>query len=266
MKTAIVTGAGGALGKVVTRLLLESGYHVYAIDLKIGGLEDMESATLKAIEVDITNAEEIENIFSKLNLDETGLDVLVSLAGIYDTFPVTEGRPEKFKRIMEVNFIATAQLVSGLFKPLVRNKGRVIVISSESYKIQAMFQPYMISKAALEAYCHAAWQELALVGVRLSVVRPGAFKTPLLDWMNWNDIDDPESIFREEFNRSLDQSRKMVGTITSPEKVAEKVMQAVLAKKPKKVYLVNNNPVLSIISLLPDNWIDYLIVKNYKKK
>ena len=254
------------MGKCVTRSLLDSGYQVYAIDLRSEGLEDLGGDHLRLIEADITDTKAIDDVLSGLGLEETGLDVFVSLAGIYDMFPVTEGNYEKFHRIMSVNFLATAHLISKLFHPLVKNKGRVVVVTSESYKIQAMFQPYMISKAALESYCHTAWQELALVGVKLSVIRPGAINTPLLDWMKRNDIDDPGSIFREEFNRSLEQSKKMVGTITSPEKVAGKVLKAVQAKNPKHIYLVNNNPILSMISILPDNWIDSLIVKNYKKK
>jgi NAD(P)-dependent dehydrogenase (short-subunit alcohol dehydrogenase family) len=165
---------------------------------------------------------------------------------------------------MAVNFLSCPAMVSLCLPALLKSRGRVIVVSSESYKIQALFQPYMISKAALEAYCRVAWQELALKGVSLSVVRPGAIQTPLLKWMNKDDVIDPGSVFHHEFKASLARSKKMVGKITPPEKVAEKIMKAATTRKPKRYYHVNNNPLLSWISILPNNWIDALIVRKFK--
>ena len=167
---------------------------------------------------------------------------------------------------MAVNFHANVSLVNSLLRPLVKRQGRVIIVSSESYKIQAMFQPYMISKAALEAYARVAWQELALKGVWLSVIRPGAFSTPLLNWMHREEIKVPGSMFQIEFAASVKQSKKMVGRITTPEKVAGTILRAATSRRPKRVYRVNNNPMLSLITLLPSGIIDRIIVRRFRKK
>jgi 2,3-dihydro-2,3-dihydroxybenzoate dehydrogenase len=266
VKKAVVSGAAGGLGREVVKALLNSDFRVIALDLDISGLDQLTpDPNLETHIADVTDPSAVKHLLASLNLDDTGLDLLICLAGSYDTFPVTERNPADFNRIMAVNFLSCPAMVSLCLPALVKSRGRVIVVSSESYKIQAMFQPYMISKAALEAYCRVAWQELALKGVALSVIRPGAIRTPLLDWMNRDGGIDPESFFYREFQASLHRSKKMVGKITPPEKVAAKIIKAATTHKPKRYYHVNNNSLLSLISILPNNWIDALIVRKFRR-
>jgi len=267
MKKALITGAAGGLGKVVVRSLLASGYEVIAVDQDTAGISDLSRMPgLRIFKVDITDPQEVHRLVKPLELEDTGLDLLINLAGIYDIFPVTEGHYESLEKMMKVNFLGTARMINTFINPLIKSKGRIIVVSSESYKIQAMFQPYMITKAALETYCHTAWQELSLKGVRLSVIRPGAFNTRLLSWMDRDYPDDHISVYSRELRQSLEQSKKLVGRITSPEKVGRKIIRAVKAKKPKRYYHVNNNPLLSVISLMPDRILDRIIVMRFRQK
>jgi NAD(P)-dependent dehydrogenase (short-subunit alcohol dehydrogenase family) len=142
----------------------------------------------------------------------------------------------------------------------------VIVVSSESYKIQAMFQPYMISKASLEAFCRSARQELALKGVKLTIIRPGAINTPLLNWMKTDESVERYPVFEKELKKSRKRSVKMVGRIIAPEKVAKKIFMAAFAANPKRVYRVNNSKLLTFISLLPISFLDWLMVKMFRIK
>ena len=267
MKKVLVTGAAGGLGKAVVKTLLEKEYHVIALDIETDGLDEFkDNPAIEIHRFDITNHPAVKSSAKDFELEEQGLDALICLAGTYDTFPLTESDPEFFNKIMAVNFHANVSLVNALLTPLIKRRGRVIIISSESYKIQSMFQPYMISKAALEAYARAAWQELALKGVWLSVIRPGAFSTPLLNWMYKEDLAAEGSLYRKEFSASLKQSKKLVGKITTPEKVAQKVIRAVTVRRPRRIYRVNNNPLLSLITLLSPRLIDKIIVWKFKER
>lgn len=267
MQTAIVTGAAGGLGKAVVRSLLAKDFHVIALDINVTGLDDLAGTqNLEIHPFDITNHTRVKQLPSEFNFEEKGLDALICLAGAYGIFPVTENDPEAFSNIMSVNFHANVSLVNAMLKPLIIKQGRVVIISSESHKIQAMFQPYMISKAALEAYARTAWQELALKGVWLSIIRPGAIDTPLLNWMYEDESGNEASVYSKEFSASLKQSKKMVGRKTTPEKVAAKVIHAATSRWPKRVYRVNNNPVLTLITLLPPRIIDRMIVRQFRQK
>jgi NAD(P)-dependent dehydrogenase (short-subunit alcohol dehydrogenase family) len=266
-KTVFISGAGGGLGKVLVIGFAGKGYHVIATDIdavKLEAFHDLQGVITR--ELDVTDPEALKNIVEQLEIQHKGLDILVSQAGIYNSFPITEADPAMFRKIMDVNLLGTASLVQGLLTPLVKNKGRVIVVSSESYKIQALFQPYMISKAALEAYCLTARQELALKGVKLSVIRPGAMQTPLLNWMNEHGQPGRYPIFEDAFNKSIAQSKKMVGKIVSPEKVAQIIFKAATSNRPKRIYTVNNSFLLRMISLIPKSLIEKIVISKFSGK
>jgi NAD(P)-dependent dehydrogenase (short-subunit alcohol dehydrogenase family) len=267
-KTIFISGAAGGLGKVLVKKYADQGCKVIAADIDISGLSGFaDNGNVVIIKLDVTDSEQVKLLVKGLNFDQTGLDILVCLAGIYHTYPVTEADPFLFKNIMDVNLLGTASLVQCFLKPLIRNKGRVIVVSSESYKIQALFQPYMISKAALESYCRVARQELALKGVRMVVVRPGAIRTPLLNWMEYTGDDAGRyPVFKQEFMKSRGISIKMVGKISQPEEVASKILKASTVRKPKRIYRVNNNKLLTLIALLPGGIIDRFIVRKFRIK
>jgi NAD(P)-dependent dehydrogenase (short-subunit alcohol dehydrogenase family) len=265
--TVFISGAGGGLGTALVKGFAGKGYHVIATDIdavKLEAFHDLLGVTTR--ELDVTDPEALKNIVEQLEIQRKGLDILVSQAGIYNSFPVTEADPAMFRKIMDVNLLGTAGLVQGLLTPLVKNKGRVIVVSSESYKIQALFQPYMISKAALEAYCLTARQELALKGVKLSVIRPGAMQTPLLNWMNEHGQPGRYPIFEDAFNKSIAQSKKMVGKIVSPEKVAQIIFKAAASNRPNRIYTVNNSFLLRMISLIPKSLIEKIIISKFSGK
>lgn len=264
-KKVVISGAAGGVGTVLVRNFAELGYRVTAVDIDktvLTRFNDLKNVTVKTC--DVTNLEQVTLFAEELDLDEKGLDILICLAGIYDTYPVTEADTSLLKQIMAVNLFGTASLVSVFLKPLIKASGRVIVVSSESYKIQAMFQPYMLTKAALEAYCRVARQELALKGVKLTVVRPGAIRTPLLNWMTLPAKSGEYQVYDREFNASRKMSIKMVGRITSPEKVAGKILKASTITKPRRIIRVNNNPVLTLVSLLPVSVIEWLIIRMFK--
>jgi NAD(P)-dependent dehydrogenase (short-subunit alcohol dehydrogenase family) len=264
-KTVFISGAAGGLGRVLVRKFADMGYKVIAVDIDSQGLERLKPTDKVMIKtLDITDIEQVRSYIAELALNDKGLDLLVCLAGIYDTFPVTEAGPEHLKNILSVNVFGTAFLVQGLLIPLIRNKGRVIVVSSESYKIQALFQPYMISKAALEAYCTTARQELALKGVILSVIRPGAIRTPLLKWMEKPADVKNFPVYGHELEKSRILSLRMIGKITTPDKVARLILEASESGRPKRIYYINNNPLLHLISFLPGWLADRVIINKFR--
>jgi NAD(P)-dependent dehydrogenase (short-subunit alcohol dehydrogenase family) len=266
-KTVLITGAAGGLGSALVKLFAEAGFRVIATDtdiMRLSGQDKGYDIIGKAL--DVTEPEQVKMIVNEMALDQTGLDILICAAGIYESFPVTEADPVLFKKIMAVNLLGTDNMVSNLLKPLVKSGGRVIVVSSESYKVQAMFQPYMVSKASLEAYCNCARQELALKGVKLSVIRPGAMNTPLLNWMKSAEFIERYPVYKKELMKSWKRSVKMVGKIVSPEMVAQKIFIAANETNPKRIYRVNNSRLVFFVSLLPKCFLDWMMIKMFRIK
>jgi 2-hydroxycyclohexanecarboxyl-CoA dehydrogenase len=265
--TVVVSGAAGGLGTALVSRFVENQYKVIAIDNNSNGIQRLNTIeNVTALKVDITDYKQLRTTMESIQPELSGMSVLICLAGIYYTFPITEEDPDRFKRIIDVNLLGTANMIQMCLNPLINNKGRVVVVSSESYKIQTMFQPYMVSKAALEAYCRAARQELALKDIRLTVIRPGAINTPLLKWMETDYNPETYPVFGKEFSTSLAKSKSMVGKIVSSDKVAQKIFEVAVKKKPKRVYRINNNPLLTLMSVIPKNLLDLLIIGWMKRK
>jgi 3-oxoacyl-[acyl-carrier protein] reductase len=265
MKTAVISGAAGGVGRELTLNLVRSGWHVIALDvLSDSPAPSSGTGRYDYYQVDATRREEIEKVARLVPAGTQDAFALISLAGIYDTYPITEDHTGKFLRMSEVNFLSVSFMVSS-FLPQLADGGLVVVVSSESYKIQAPFQPYMVTKAALEAWCAAARLELSLLRARLTVIRPGAIATPLLGWMNRRPAFEG-SAFARQWEAGYEMSLGMTGRPTDPARVVKVILRALESKKPKRVYRVNNNPLLSISSLIPRCLLDRLIILLLKKK
>lgn len=261
LKTALITGASGGLGRETSNLLLKAGYRVIALDIDSEPLlKNMNQNNLFFRQMDVSDPVGMKLVEEEFRLEQYGLDLLICLAGIYESFPVTEASPEKFMKMMAVNTFSIQIAVNGLLKALITAQGRVIVVSSESYRFQSMFQPYMITKAALEAYCRSARQELALKGVKLSVVRPGAIDTPLLRWMDSSGFVDQYTVFRNELLSAWKKSLSMVGHRSAPSRVAALILKAASSRKPRRIYRINNNPLLKFLNHMPEGLIDRIII------
>jgi NAD(P)-dependent dehydrogenase (short-subunit alcohol dehydrogenase family) len=266
-RNVFISGAGGGLGRALVHEFYGLGFHVIAADIDQSKLSAFVGiGGITCVHLDVTDSNAVGKACKDLLPGDSGLDILVSQAGIYDTFPLTEENPELFRHIMEINLFGTVNLIHNLLRPLIRQKGRVIVVSSESYKVQALFQPYMISKAALEAYCLTARQELALKGVKLSVIRPGAMKTPLLNWMKNPPDPGKFPLFEKELLASWNQSSKIVGKVITPETVAKLVAKASLTSHPKRNYRINNSLTVKLVALLPKALLDKLVYMKFREK
>jgi len=263
-KTVLITGASGGLGQSLVRIFNNHGFRLIATDIVKPDLTDINGIPgIFFIQADVTDSADVARLKAEAALEETGIDILICAAGIYDTYPVTEADPALFRHMIEVNVLGTVNMVQGMLNPLIKNKGRVIVVSSESYKIQALFQPYMITKASLEAYCLSARQELSLKDVSLTVIRPGAINTPLLNWMKNKVPKEMYPVFGDEFEAGYLESLKLVGKLTPPDVVAGKIFKAAISRNPKRVYRINNNPLLRIASLLPGSVLEKIIKSKF---
>jgi short-subunit dehydrogenase len=95
--------------------------------------------------------------------------------------------------------------------------------------------------------------ELQLLGVKVSVIRPGAVKTGLLK--NSTDELDEFCSRTRIYTYNAKRFKKIVDSVeaknVTPNKVAKKAFKAINAKRPKYLYNLNRNPLLRILNVLP---------------
>lgn len=212
----------------------------------------------------MTSEREIENCAHSIEERFGQIDVLVSNAAIFDFYPIAEAGSEKIRKIFDVNVFALANLTKYFLPLLIKSSGKIIVISSESYKVPAPFQPYSVSKQALEAVYNAIKLELSITKVQCVLIRPGAMQTKILDDTLAFNPEKKGSLFQHEFRKFVQTVPKYISKISNPTTVAQLVLKAAKTKHPKAIYSINHNPIVSLLSILPNGIKNLVIRKSLK--
>ena len=240
MKTVLVTGAAGGMGSAICSRLSREGWQVFALDIKKVELPGVESVLC-----DLRKPEDLEKAREKFLEVSDHLDAIVHSAGIYDLDALSEIEDSRFTRIFEINVFA-AYRVNREFVPLMGPGGRITIITSELAPLNPLpfTGIYAVTKAALDKYAYSLRSELALREIQVSVIRPGAVHTGLLNVST-------QALERfcgntKNFAPNAEHFREIVNSVeaksVAPERVAELVDRSLTAKRPRYVYNSNFAP------------------------
>ena len=181
MSTWIVTGISNGLGKSIAQAAMDAGHYVHGCARNADAVASFNQSSQqngKAVVLDVTDLEAVTAWVQGIS-DNGPIDVLVNNAGAGTAGSVEETHMEVVREIMEVNFFAVAHLTQ-LMLPVMRKQGagRIIQISSHGgIKAFPGFGIYNASKFALEGYSEALAAEVAPLGIHVSLVEPGPFRT-----------------------------------------------------------------------------------------
>ncbi|WP_299220521.1 oxidoreductase [uncultured Aquimarina sp.] len=181
-KIWLITGISSGLGKALAESVIEKGDFVIGTFRQESQVEEFNkkyTKKAKAMVLDITNEESIKNCVEKIISDYSKIDVLVNNAGIGFVGAVEETSLEEVRSVFEPNFFGTLKMTQTVL-PFMRKekKGHIVQISSHGgVKAFAGFGIYNASKFALEGFSEAMAQEVAPLGIKVSIVEPGPFRT-----------------------------------------------------------------------------------------
>jgi len=122
MKTAILTGANGQLGKEFLRVLIDAQYFVYAVDKETHNITPSEH--VKPVKLDITDENQVKVFYSEL----VSVDVLINNAGAGVFSPFEDRTAKEFRMVMDVNLLGTFLMAQGAIV-LMKNQGAGKVIN-----------------------------------------------------------------------------------------------------------------------------------------
>lgn len=180
MKTAVVTGAAGAIGSAICAQLISRGYHVLGIDIDVARLQTM-SRGLTPVQADLSDPLFYEQVLDAVHGAGGRCDLLVNNAGIVVVGPIETADPEAMGREQLVNLQAPILLTTALFSLLSQNRGHIVSVASLASMLPLAESPgYCASKAGLRAFMLALSLREKETGVRISLVHPGAVDTPML--------------------------------------------------------------------------------------
>jgi short-subunit dehydrogenase len=181
-KIWFITGISSGLGKALAEVVIDNGDFVigtFRTQIQADAFNNLHKDEAFALTLDITKSNEIDKAF-KIITDRFGkVDVLVNNAGFGFAGAIEETSTVETREIFEANFFGTLQLTQ-TFLPLFRQqkRGHIIQISSHGgFKAFPGFGIYNASKFALEGFSEALAIEVAPLGIKLTIVEPGPFRT-----------------------------------------------------------------------------------------
>lgn len=261
-KNVIVTGAAGGMGAAICKRLIGQGWDVFGVDIK-----DAEISGMKSFCCDMTNTDQLELLKENILKETDSIDCIVHAAGIYDLDALSEIDDERFKKIFEINVFG-AYRINRIFTPYMSAGGRIVIITSELAPLNPLpfTGIYAVTKAALDKYAYSLRSELALRGIFVSIVRPGAVKTGLLN-VSTKALDrfcQNTRFFAPNAQHFKDIVDRVEARSVPADKIGELVWKALSARHPRFVYNINRNFLLRLMSALPDHfqvWILKQILK-----
>jgi 3-oxoacyl-[acyl-carrier protein] reductase len=182
-KVALVTGAARGIGEATARLMAGEGAHVVCLDRPQDGGPASQVARAvggSVLLADLTDAGTPALVARHLDERHGGVDVVVHNAGI--TRDKTLGRMtvETWTEVIDVNLAAMVRLDEALGGGVLRDRGRVICLSSVSGIAGNVGQTnYAASKAGVIGYVRWRADQLAARGITVNAVAPGFIETRL---------------------------------------------------------------------------------------
>jgi 3-oxoacyl-[acyl-carrier protein] reductase len=186
---ALVTGAARGIGWETARQFHKSGCKVILVDLNeedlksaIKRIDPAETDRLIGLPCDVSDAESVTALFSKIKEICGGLDILVNNAGITRDNLFMRMKMEQWQQVIDVNLTGT-YLCTRAAASLLRksNRGRIITISSVAAAGNAGQANYSASKAGLIGLTKTLALELARYGITANCVSPGFIETEMTE-------------------------------------------------------------------------------------
>jgi NAD(P)-dependent dehydrogenase (short-subunit alcohol dehydrogenase family) len=185
-KVAIVTGASRGIGAAVAERLAGDGFIVV---INYGGDAAPAEALASRIEqqggraltarADVSDPQAVRGMFDAVQAAFGGVDVLVNNAGYGYRAAVEEGDDADVRTLFETHFFGTVAMIKAVLPDMrARRAGAIVNISSIGVQLTPVGSGYYAAaKAAIEGISGALRGELAPLGISVTVVEPGAFRT-----------------------------------------------------------------------------------------
>lgn len=277
-KHIMITGTSSGIGKATMEAAVAAGFHVFAgdraIDSARGGTVSDDEALTK-VHLDITNADDIAKTVAMIDahVGDAGLDALANIAGIGIPGPLETMPLESLRASFDVDFFGQIALTQPLIPLLRKSAGRIVFIGSVVDRTTLpFFGALAASKSAIASASSTFRQELAPWGITVVLVEPGFISTGAdkatkarIDKLIADFTPAQAELYGEIFKTTTDAGFKTQTSGSSPEGVAEVILEALTTSRPKDEYLTGSKAhLVASVAKLPQRVQDELKRKAFK--
>lgn len=215
-KTALITGAAGAIGASIARGLAQAGAKLVLVDLAEGPLRALaDELGANAVKLDLGDSAAVAQTAADILARHGRIDILVNNAGILSNAKMEATSLEEWHRVQRINLDA-AFLLSQAMLPAMRAArwGRIINMSSYAAKSGGLTAgtAYSVSKTAIIGLTYSIAREVAGEGVTANAVAPAYVMSPMVS----EQLTDAQ--------RAAQLAAIPVGRFCEPEEVAHAVL------------------------------------------
>jgi NAD(P)-dependent dehydrogenase (short-subunit alcohol dehydrogenase family) len=184
-RTWLITGSSRGLGRALTTAVLESGDQVVATARRPEQLDDLVNqygGLIRTARLDVIDRAAARDAVDAALGNFGRIDVVVNNAGYADSAPVEEVSDEDFRAQVEANFFGVVNVTKAVLPVMHRQRaGHIVQISSIGGRVGGSpgIAAYQASKFAVAGFSEALAAEVAPLGIEVTIVEPGAFRT---DW------------------------------------------------------------------------------------
>lgn len=190
LRTALVTGACSGIGLAIARLLAAHGYTLVLVSnreaelLRVAAeLREAHAIPVHAIAQDLATPDAADTLVATLDARGLEVDILVNNAGFFFFGQAADADPERARAMLQLH-VTTPSLLCTLLgaRMRARRRGHILIVSSISaVRPFPGISYYGSSKTYLRSFARALRSELAVYGVNVTCLAPGATATALYD-------------------------------------------------------------------------------------
>jgi NAD(P)-dependent dehydrogenase (short-subunit alcohol dehydrogenase family) len=232
-KVILITGASSGIGLASANLLAQRGHTVFGTSRTP---ERRQIEGFELLQLDVRSDESVSACIQTV-IERTGrIDVLVNNAGHGMVGFLEEVTLDDAKAIFETNFFGVLRMVNTVL-PIMRTQGsgHIINVSSLAGLIGLPSEGmYAATKFALEGYTETLWYELKRLSIRVSLLEPGDYNTPIVMQSASQTIED----YRTLQPRVIPTRAALLRNAPDPTPVARMLAHMVESKSPRLRYQV----------------------------
>jgi NAD(P)-dependent dehydrogenase (short-subunit alcohol dehydrogenase family) len=233
-KVWFITGVSRGLGKALAEAVLADGDIVIGTSRGSSTISDV-SGNLHLLPLEITDARAIASTIERAIALRGRLDVIVNNAGYGLLGSIEEATEDQVTHLFDVNFHGPRRIIQAVLPQLRRQRsGHIINITSIAGLAPGAGSGfYAAAKFAVEGLSQSLAQEVAPLGIKVTVIEPGAFRTDFLSDHSIRSTQARTDDYAPSVGAVVSRLERSAGKqIGDPVRGAQAIIQAVRATEP----------------------------------
>ena len=253
----LITGCSTGIGREIARAALEAGHSVAVTARNVDAIADFVDQfgdRALALPLDVTNRDQITAVVGEVEKTFGGIDVLVNNAGYGYMAAVEEGEDAEVRKLFDTNYFGVVDTLKAVLPGMrARRSGHIINISSMTGLVANPPNAYYSStKFALEALTEALAKEVGPLGIKVTAIEPGAFRT---DWAarSMQESSTPISDYDDNVGARKTLIKQFADHLPGdPRKVAEAVLMVAALDEPPLRLLLGRDVLAAVREKIAD--------------